>query len=306
MNIDFNILWLEDNDEWYSAEKEDIEEYILGFCFTPKIIRLKSIPNDELEAAIKNKRFDLIFADLNLDKSDKGNIAIQYLRDKNILADALFYSTDGIEQIKSVMKNEVLEGVYLSLRDEILFPKKAKELIDKIIKRSEDILNVRGLVMDNVSEFDEKLKDVIKKFMSISGDGIRSFLDKYAYDKVIEQISDKIKYVEDNSEGFILNILSDSYILDSYKLSMIVNKIFKKYYPEYSDMRNFHDSYWKDILKERNQLAHAKKEPEADGVFYFIDKTGNRTDYNSAKCREIRAKINKYDRLLNEVIDYVK
>ena len=153
---------------------------------------------------------------------------------------------------------------------------------------------------------DEKLKDVIKKFMSISGDGIRSFLDKYAYDKVIEQISDKIKYVEDNSEGFILNILSDSYILDSYKLSMIVNKIFKKYYPEYSDMRNFHDSYWKDILKERNQLAHAKKEPEADGVFYFIDKTGNRTDYNSAKCREIRAKINKYDRLLNEVIDYVK
>lgn len=49
MNIDFNILWLEDNDEWYSAEKEDIEEYILGFCFTPKIIRLKSIPNDELE-----------------------------------------------------------------------------------------------------------------------------------------------------------------------------------------------------------------------------------------------------------------
>lgn len=306
MNTEFNILWFEDNDEWYEIVSNEIEEYIMELCFNPNLIRFKSILDEDLKDILSEYSFDLVFADLNLDHSDKGNEAIQFIRDNNILADALFYSTDGIDKIQSVMKSDVLEGVYLSIRNEYLFPDKAKKLIDKAVKRSEDILNVRGLLMDTVSEFDERLKETIRKFMSISSSDDMKIFDTYALSKVEEQIIENGNKAKDLKDNFILNALGNSFLIDSYKLSMIVNKIFKEKYPSYSKMKNFHDNYSRLILKERNQLAHAKKEPEPNGIFYFQDSHGKKTEYTSEKCREIRQHINDYNELLNEIIDIIK
>lgn len=306
MNTEFNILWFEDNDEWYEIVSNEIEEYIKELCFYPNIVRFKSILSEDLKDVLSAYSFDLVFADLNLDQSDKGNDAIQLIRSNNILADALFYSTDGIDRIQSVMKSDVLEGVYLSIRNEYLFPDKAKRLIDKAVKRSEDILNVRGMLMDNVSEFDEKLKESIRKFMSISSQPDIKALNEYAFNKVKEQIKDNGNKADELKNNFILDALGNSFLIDSYKLSMIVNKIFKDKYPSYTKMKNFHSNYGKFILSERNHLAHAKKEPEPNGIFYFQDTKGNKIEYTSDKCREIRQYINTYNDLLNEIIDIIK
>ncbi len=310
MNTDFNILWFEDKEEWFKSIRSEIEEYLEDLCFKPKIAYYKSIFDPTLEATIERTSFDLIFADLNLNQddkeNDKGSEAITLLRNKNILADVLFYSTDGIDKIQSVMKSEVFEGVYTSVRDDILFPDKAKQLINKIVKRSEDFLNIRGMVMDNVSEFDEKLKDVIKKYLALCSDQERLDLNTYAYEKVTNQISENSQQAEAIKENFIINAFEYSFLIDSFKLSQIVNKIFKQKYKSYSKMHNFHDNYDKKILKERNKLAHAKKEPEVGGAFYFTDKDGNRTNYDSDKCREIRENINYYSELLGVILDEIK
>ena len=306
MNTEFNILWFEDNDEWYEIAKNEIEEYIKELCFYPNFIRFKSIHSEDIKDVLSVHNFDLVFADLNLDQSDKGSNAIKFIRDSYILADALFYSTDGIEKIKSTMKSEVLEGVYLSDRGEHLFPEKAKKLIDKAVKRSEDILNVRGMLMDTVSEFDEKIKESIRKFMSLTTPDEVVKLNKYAFDKVKKQLLDNGKKADELEEGFVLNALSNSFLIDSFKLSQIVNNIFKLKYPSYVGMIDFHSNYNELILKERNQLAHAKKEPEPNGIFYFLDKDGGRTEYTPDKCKEIRQNINRYRELLNEIIDVIE
>jgi len=193
MNTEFNILWFEDNDEWYEAIKDEIEKYIEDLCFSLKITRFTSILDEKLQDILLKNNFDLIFADLNLNNSRKGNEAIQLVRQSNVLADALFYSTDGVDKIKSVMQTDVLEGVYLCDRNEYLLLPKAERLIDKIVNRSEDIINIRGLLMDNVSEFDEKLKETIRKTLSISTqEEIRNF-NTYAFDKVNKQICENKK-----------------------------------------------------------------------------------------------------------------
>lgn len=309
MNTEFNILWFEDNEEWFSSIKDDIEEHLEDLCFKPRIIHYKSVLTDTLDNDLDEISFDLIFADLNLNQgdkeNDKGSEAITMLRNKNILADVLFYSTDGIDKIRMIMKSEVFEGVYTCVRDDILFPDKAKQLIDKIVKRSEDFLNIRGMVMDNVSEFDEKLKDIIRKQLATSDKDARDALNAYAYEKVCKQFNDNLKKAKDYKDDFIITALDNSFLIDSHKLSMIVNKIFKESYPKYTPMHDFHDKYSGKILKERNKLAHAKKKPEAGGVFYFIDNDGNRTDFDSDKCREIRENINFYCELLDRIYEVV-
>lgn len=306
MNTDFKILWFEDTDEWYNSIKTEIEEYLTESNFNPHIDRYKYLQTEDIIDSVRKNKYDLVLADLKLDKKHKGGDAIKLIRENQILADALFYSTDGVDKIKESISNETLEGIYLSNRDDIILVEKAKKLIDKLIKRSEDIVNVRGLLMDNVSEFDEKLKDVIRKFLSISTEDKRKIINDYAFDKVKTFYEDKMEETNDLiGDDFIITSIDKSFILDSYKLSMIVNKIFQKYYPTYVKMNDFHKNYSKNILAERNQLAHAKKEPESNGAFYFSKGNGDKIIYDSDKCNEIRKSINYYNSLLEEIIDVI-
>ena len=306
MNTNFRILWFEDNDEWYSAEEEQLRDYIEMLCFKPIFKRFNSIPNDEIIEIEDIASYDLVLADLNLSEGKQGDEAIKFLRNNNILADVLFYSTDGVDKIREIMKSETLEGVYLVNRDEMFFDSKAQALINKVTKRAEDIVNVRGMLMDNVSTFDEKLKDAIKKTLSILSEQKRKALDEYAFEKVKNQISLNNQKTDEFRESFILKALDNSFLIDSNKLSMIVNKIFKEHFSHYAKMVNFHENYSNLILQERNRLAHAKKEPESNGIFYFQDKDGSRIEYTSDKCREIRKNINHYNELLDEIFDVIQ
>ncbi len=85
-------------------------------------------------------RIEANLVDLKLDHNTKGTNAIQSIRDKNILSDALFYSSDGVDKIRSEMGMGIFEGVYFSSRDDILFENKAEQLIDKAVRRMEDII----------------------------------------------------------------------------------------------------------------------------------------------------------------------
>lgn len=305
MNIDFNILWFEDADEWYTASKDLIESYLLSLNFKPSFTRFKSIDVAQIKEN-EHISYDLILADLNLTNNTKGSDGIKILRNDNILADALFYSNNGISGLRDAMQSEVLEGVYTSDRREPLFSDRTKQIINKIVKRSEDIVNIRGMLMDAVSEFDVKLKETIGKHLSICGDDEISVINEYAYTKVVAHSNQSIEKSKSiNGDSFYISAI-ESYLIDSYKLSMIANDIFKRNYPECSEMKLFHKNYSEAILDERNRLAHAKKEVEADGAFYFEDKQGNKVTYDAEKCSEIRSAIIKYDELLSRVLDCIK
>ena len=44
---------------------------------------------------------------------------------------------------------------------------KIKQLIDKSVRRSENIINIRGIVMDETSEFDSQMQDIILASQSL-------------------------------------------------------------------------------------------------------------------------------------------
>ena len=304
MSMKFNILWFEDNEEWYETNKENIEEYLTGKNFVANFKRYDS--TDKIDEVTEICEYDLILVDLKLDHNTKGTNAIQSIRDKNILSDALFYSSDGVDKIRSEMGMGIFEGVYFSSRDDILFENKAEQLIDKAVRRMEDIISTRGILVDSLSEFDEKLRLVIMKFCSsYSGTEKGNEIDKYAYDLIVKQLDDnKKKCASTKNINFLTNALTNSYLVDSAKLARIVQHIFNEHYPEQKYRKDFYDTYLKKIITERNNLAHAKKETEGNGLFYF-EKNGERIVYDSVKCSEIRLNINFFDEEINKMIDLI-
>ncbi len=304
MSMKFNILWFEDNEEWYETNKENIEEYLASKNFVADFKRYDS--TDKISEVTAICEYDLILVDLKLDHDTKGTNAIQSVRDKNILSDALFYSSDGVDKIRSEMGMGIFEGVYFSSRDDILFENKVEQLIDKAVGRMEDIVSTRGILVDSLSEFDEKLRFVIMKFCSSYSDTEKGGeIDKYAYDLIVNQLDDNKKKCDSFcGANFLTNALKNSYLVDSAKLARIVQHIFNVHYPEQKYRKDFYDTYLKKIITERNNLAHAKKEIEGNGLFYF-EKNGKRIVYDSAKCSEIRSNINCFDEEIDKMIELI-
>jgi len=313
MILNFTVAWFEDDDGWYGKPYEKIYELIRSFNFNPDIIRFYNANPNVIKDKLDDKTVDLILADYDLGNKDiTGANAIQTLRDKQVFADALFYSTIGVEELKEKMKSNILEGAYCAYRNSPVFFELIEKLIQKTVKQTESPLYIRGLLMDSVSEFDTKLKEALQKYLSVINDNTEkvSAINKYAYENIIEQIninknkSDDL-YKKENNSSFIIEAL-DSLLMDSNKLSRIINKIFKTDFPSVESMKNFHSNYESKILSERNNLAHAKKEPEASGAFYFERKDGESITYDSEKCSEIRANINTYEKLISDILNYIR
>ena len=72
MNLKYNILWFENDEDWYESIVDSIREIIedeLGFKMNTPLLKKNG---DELER-INFSDYDLILMDLNLDKSPTGD-----------------------------------------------------------------------------------------------------------------------------------------------------------------------------------------------------------------------------------------
>ena len=92
MNLNYNILWVEDDKSWYettlSLFKGTLEEE--GFELkSDRKVNFQEV-KDLIEANGLQK-YDMLLVDFNLDKSSSGDEIIKLIRENNIHTDVLFY-----------------------------------------------------------------------------------------------------------------------------------------------------------------------------------------------------------------------
>ena len=73
-----------------------------------------------------------------------------------------------------------IDGVYLTKRDYAIFAEKVGKVIEKIVKRSEDIVNLRGFVLDNTSDFELRIKEILNLCWQKFDDAQKSSLTEVA------------------------------------------------------------------------------------------------------------------------------
>ena len=159
MNLKYKILWIENEEDWVDSIEDQIQEYLdnLGFEFKKKLISKE-------DQEIDYNSWDLILMDLNLASQPNGAELISKIRNQGVYTDVVFYSSSGIDELRTKGREKELDGVYYSSRDVNLFIKKVKAVIDTTIKKVQDLNNLRGLVMAEVSELDSRMASLIKKY----------------------------------------------------------------------------------------------------------------------------------------------
>ena len=160
MNTIFKILWFEDEQTWYNMEKLRVEGILKTHYLIPEIVR-KSGDDFNIDELTGND-FDLILMDFKLADGVTGDTIVAALRESSILTDILFYSSEEDAMLAAIRtKMPPIDGVYLTKRDYAIFAEKVGKVIEKIVKRSEDIVNLRGFVLDNTSDFELRIKEIL-------------------------------------------------------------------------------------------------------------------------------------------------
>lgn len=215
----------------------------------------------------------------------------------------------GVEQ--GLLPRDVGDGIYFSDRKrEELFPKLQK-VVDKVVRRMQDIVNLRGVVLDNVSGFENQMQNILVLAANKFSQAQIKSLNEYTKNKLIVPAKNeyirKIDEIESNPEALKAIISAPDYFLDSYKKARLVGRVIKILVDEYGlvidkKYNKFVEVYYNEIIKYRNALGHAMRSNEhADREVFIgeIDKTP--LIFTEDLFRQMRASLNEYQQVINLV-----
>ena len=149
MTETFTILWVEDKKSVVDEQIDDIEKYLkeLGF----KLVILYDDEGSEVENFIQqNPDIEIIVTDFNISEDYNGIDIIKLVREEGKLIDILLYSVvpdvyEDVEILKKVGHYGFIE--FMQGKD---VAEKLKLIIDKNIRRSQNIIFLRGFVISKV------------------------------------------------------------------------------------------------------------------------------------------------------------
>ena len=305
MNTTFKILWFEDEPVWFNMEKLRIEGILKTHYLIP-VIERRDGDDFDLEELTGND-YDLIFMDYKLAEGKTGDTIVAAIRNSDILTDILFYSSEEQNMLSAIREQmPPIDGVYLTKRDYTIFTEKAQRIIQKIVKRSEDVVNLRGFVLDNTSAFEVRIREILnicwQKFTQEQKNTLTQTLTKLLEGKkawVSSQIDTaqqaECTFTYANNGEYILSIADRLDILqtvlpilvEEYSMpNTIVPEKFKQYYIEQVNMY-------------RNRLSHITLGEKTIRI------KGRDVEINQALHRLLRRNISEVDSKIQKLETYL-
>jgi len=290
MNLEYKILWFEDEILWATPIVRELKDYVeeMGFIFLEPQFEKDNTNID----TINYEEFDLILMDYNLSSTEKGDALINKIREHNFFSEIVFYSMAGADTLRKAVLERKLDGVYCADRPIDSFLPKVQEVIKVTVKKVLDLNTIRGIVMAETSDIDKKMLDIITVYANSLESVVKNtFLEKRR-NKLLKSINEKIEDIKSgNLDSFYNNLLFDSSQKWRTILDIVKNKL-----PEKESLTKLYDP---EIIQKRNRLAHVKETQDMSGKMQLAD--GDFV-FNEQTSRELLHSIKKHEENINAIL----
>jgi len=279
MSLEYRVLWIDDALDWVVPVREAIEEKIKDLSLAPSITVREN--GDDLMGFMSVESVDLLVIDYHL-PGKNGDDLIKIIREHGELTEIVFYSQDNAHRDSL----SGWDGVHYTLRDDA--EDKIKEVIEWFAKRNENISVMRGVIIAEAIDVENKLTEIIKKLFA------------------------------DKSELFQTKIL-DKPILDFEKKRMFVQSCLKDKIGEVKknrpqdlecitkleELRQVLQDLKAEIIDQRNILAHSDKTINKDGVLVLnnLHDPSKKIIFNNKWKNEVRTNMKKHRANLQKLYD---
>ncbi|MCK5040146.1 MAG: response regulator [Candidatus Aenigmarchaeota archaeon] len=291
MNLKYRILWVEDDTDWVESEIEFIESYLKKYGF---ILEYK---NPEKYEKYDFSKFDIIVVDYELADEEQGQDVIEKIRKQELYTEILFYSQYGEGKLRKIIaKKERIDGVYCASKDNYI--EKLKRLIYTTIRKTQDLNNLRGLVMAETSELDEMIREILN-LLAEKG--------KVKQQKIIERKQKLIKRYKENDEDLKKYSLPDEFqrLLKSrhFDASFLLRTLLIFATCDKNSLTRDEIELYQNIQQERNNLAHNPEDSSTSTLMRIKKSDGTIIPYDEPEFIKIRKDIHEYKRIFQKIID---
>jgi len=265
MNPIFTIIWVEDKARGMKSQIDAIREYLKSRNFEPNIILDED--GKQFQKAIKDKiPIDIVVTDKNLTESMDGIDVIKELKQKKRLTDVLFYSAKGFDPEEVRQEHygfvEIVEGK--DIEDQL------KKLINKNLKRCEDIIFLRGMVISLIIDLEIKVNEFFAHYFKIPENILHQF-----HNFILENKYNTLA----GKKSTLAKILKENNIEKEFEgLSSCISK----------------------LAEERNLLAHCKTDPARNNVLICM---GEKEEFDKKRINGILQRINKTSEHLENLLE---
>lgn len=290
MRLDFNVLWVEDNQGNVESQRERIESLIRKEGFRLKVEFALSIveANRFLSDDIYGDHIDLVLMDYDLGTGAKGDEGLIEVRNKFRYKDIVFYSSQA-ENLLKMVEDRHVQGVFCSTRNDL--PDTVVELFEVLVKKVLDIDHSRGIVMGATSDIDHYVNDclaanfeksdeagrqaalnVVQGHMNKKREDFKKNIEKLS---AVTQVSDLLQlhnvYTSNDRLRLLKSMIKDN-ALHQESVKIITN-------------------YLSNTVPKRNQLAHVRVKAEGFSRKLF-DKHDN--ELTSEQMKSLRQELLEY------------
>lgn len=298
MKLEYKILWLDDKmDEIIQDDyPREIKKYLESNGFIPKIIIVKNEKDflDQLDDS-----FDLILTDYHLNETSNntrnGDKIVEEVREKSIFTEIMFYSAQG-ELVDTVKLDRITFFDTKKAIGNVHYEKiveKTISLVNLTIKKFQHIVAMRGMIMHETSSLDADMLDILKSFVDKHGN---NQVKQRIYNELIsfhkEKLGDSEKYQKNDR---IDKILKDPILISSSQRANGIDELIN-----IIGIENFVPDFKKEIIKVRNDFAHAVYKKDENGREYFEDQKDG-MDFTEERCKEIRSNIIKHKKNIDNL-----
>ncbi len=299
MKIEYSILWLDDkkSDIIEDNYAEELQNFIENEGFEPNI---NLVSNEEEFFKNLNDSYDLILTDYHLNETDgnsrDGDKIIEQVREQNVNTEIMFYSAQG-DVADTIKKDRITFVDTRKISGTVHYEKiieKAKDLISLTIKKFQQIVPMRGLLIQEASNLENEMLEIIIKYLDKKdSETVKQaiFSDVTAFYKRKFELAEKFQ-----NNNNINQILKDPLLISSAQRAVAINQIL-----EDEGKDNFIEDFKNEIIKMRNEFAHAKYVKDSEkGIEYFQTKGGEMT-FDAELCKTIRVNLIKHKKNMSDL-----
>lgn len=285
MRLDFNVLWVEDEQKYVQSQRERIELLVKKEGFRLQALFASSVDEAKkyLSDDIYGDHIDLILMDYDLGAGGRGDDGLVEVRNIFSYKDIIFYSSQAPDLFELVTKKGI-QGVYCSTRDDL--PYTVDGVFEALVKKVLDIDHSRGIVMGATSDIDQHVNTCLVAIFEDSDDKCRSatlaVLARHLKDKRknFAKESTLIEAVKHVSELFDMHNVYTS----NDRLRLLKNSI--KIHGTHTDKTEIIQKYLDETVPRRNLLAHIQV--AVNGFSRkLIDRNGNELTNEDMKALRI-------------------
>jgi CheY-like chemotaxis protein len=256
MRLDFNVLWVEDQQTAVQAQCKRIQRLLKkeGFRLQVKFASSVDAAKSFLSQDIYGDHIDLILMDYDLGAGTQGDAGLVEVRNIFSYKDIIFYSAKASDLQKMVADKQV-QGVYCSPRDNLT--ETVLGTFETLVKKVLDIDHSRGIVMGATSDIDHCVNNSLVNIYEKSNSQCQTKTLKAMTKRMKEKRKDFEKKATEIEALTCLSELMDKYDLytSNDRLRLLKNAL--EITGLHSDKVASIKTYLETVPK-RNDLAHVR------------------------------------------------